>query len=152
MIYFAKEETKLRDAKWLVQCRRHNAIPDLGKSPGRGNCNPLQYSCLGNRRDRGAWGTTVHKAANSQTCLKQLSMHVCLCVSMCVQYSRNTGMRCCALLQGIFPPQGLNLHLLGLLHWQVSFVTTSTTWESQHTHTHACTHTHAHTDMHTDTF
>ena len=30
-------------------------IPASGSSPGEGNCNPLQYSCLGNPRDRGAW-------------------------------------------------------------------------------------------------
>ena len=35
---------------------------------------------------------------------------------------------CCALLQGIFLTQGLNLHLLPLLHWQAGFFTTSTTW------------------------
>ena len=36
------------------------SIPGLGKSPGGGNGNPLQYSCLGNVMDRGAWGATVH--------------------------------------------------------------------------------------------
>ena len=35
-------------------------IPGLGRSPGGGNGNPLQYSCLGNPTDRGAWWTTVH--------------------------------------------------------------------------------------------
>ena len=41
-------------------------IPGLGRSPGRGNGNPLQYSCLGNPMDRGAWWATVHKVAKSQ--------------------------------------------------------------------------------------
>ena len=36
------------------------AISGLGKSPGEGNGNPLQYSCLGNPMDIGAWQTTVH--------------------------------------------------------------------------------------------
>ena len=36
------------------------SIPGLGKSPGGGNGKPLQYSCLGNVMDRGAWGATVH--------------------------------------------------------------------------------------------
>ena len=36
------------------------AIPGLGRSPGEGNGNPLQYSCLGNPTDRGAWWATVH--------------------------------------------------------------------------------------------
>ena len=36
------------------------SIPKLGRSPGGGNGNPLQYSCLGNPMDRGAWRATVH--------------------------------------------------------------------------------------------
>jgi len=35
-------------------------IPGLGRSPGEGNGNPLQYSCLENPMDRGAWRATVH--------------------------------------------------------------------------------------------
>ena len=35
-------------------------IPGLGRSPGEGNGNLLQYSCLGNPVDRGAWWVTVH--------------------------------------------------------------------------------------------
>ena len=35
-------------------------IPESGRSPGEGNGNPLQYSCLGNPMDRGAWRATVH--------------------------------------------------------------------------------------------
>ena len=41
--------------------------PDLGRSPGGGNGNPLQYSCLGNPMDRGTWRATVHGVARSQT-------------------------------------------------------------------------------------
>ena len=41
-------------------------IPGLGRSPGEGNGNPLQYSCLGNPMDRGAWWATVHEIAKSQ--------------------------------------------------------------------------------------
>ena len=36
------------------------SIPGLGRSPGEGNGNPLQYSCLENPTDRGAWQATVH--------------------------------------------------------------------------------------------
>ena len=43
------------------------SIPRLGRSPGEGNGNLLQYSCLGNPMDRGAWQTTVHGVAKSQT-------------------------------------------------------------------------------------
>ena len=37
------------------------SIPGLGRSPGEGNINPLQYACLGNPMDRGAWQATVHE-------------------------------------------------------------------------------------------
>ena len=48
------------------------SIFDLGRSPGEGNGNLLQYSCLGNPVDRGAWWATIHGVAKSQT---RLSMH-----------------------------------------------------------------------------
>ena len=51
------------------------SIPGLGRSPGGGHGNPLQYSCLENPMDRGAWQTTVHRVANSRTRLKWLSTH-----------------------------------------------------------------------------
>ena len=40
-----------------------DSIPGLGRCPGEGNGNALQYSCLQNPMDRGAWGATVHGAA-----------------------------------------------------------------------------------------
>ena len=40
-------------------------IPGSGRSPGGGNGNPLQYSCLGNPMDRGAWRAAVHEVAKS---------------------------------------------------------------------------------------
>ena len=43
------------------------SIPEWGRSPGEGSGNPLQNSCLGNPMDRGAWWTTVHGVAKSQT-------------------------------------------------------------------------------------
>ena len=46
-----------------------------GRSPGGGHGKPLQYSCLQNPVDRGAWQATVHSVAKSQTQLKQLSIH-----------------------------------------------------------------------------
>ena len=42
-------------------------IPALGRSPGEGNGNPLQYSCLENPMDIGAWWATVHGVSKSQT-------------------------------------------------------------------------------------
>ena len=43
------------------------SIPELGRSPGEGNGYPLQYSCLENPLDRGAWWATVHGVTKSQT-------------------------------------------------------------------------------------
>ena len=51
-------------------------IPGLGRPPGEGHGNPLQYSCLENPIDRGAWRATVHGVMKSQTQLKWLSTHV----------------------------------------------------------------------------
>ena len=42
-------------------------IPELGRSPGEGNGNPLQYFCLENSMDRGAWWATVHGVTKSWT-------------------------------------------------------------------------------------
>ena len=42
-----------------------SSIPGLGRSPGEGNGYPLQYSCLENSMDRGAWQVTVHGVAES---------------------------------------------------------------------------------------
>ena len=46
----------------------------LGRSPRGGNDNPLQYSCLDNPMDKGAWQVTVYRVTRNQT---QLSMHAC---------------------------------------------------------------------------
>ena len=45
------------------------SIPGSGKFPGEGNGNPLQYSCLGNPMDRGAWQASVHGVVKSQILL-----------------------------------------------------------------------------------
>ena len=49
------------------------SIPELGRFPGEGNGSPLQYFCLENFMDRGAWWATVHGVAKSWT---WLSMHI----------------------------------------------------------------------------
>ena len=49
-------------------------IPGLGRSPGEGNGNPLQYSCLENPMDGGAWWATVHGVAKSQTRLSNFTL------------------------------------------------------------------------------
>ena len=52
-----------------------DSTPGLGRSPGGGHDNPLQYSCLENPMDRGAWRALVHRVAKSKTQLKRPSMH-----------------------------------------------------------------------------
>ena len=47
--------------------RDADSIPGSGRSPGGGNSNPLQYTCLKNSMDRGTWQATVHGVANSWT-------------------------------------------------------------------------------------
>ena len=49
------------------------SIPGLGRFPGGGHGNSLQYYCLENLMDRGAWWATVHRVAKSQTLLRRLS-------------------------------------------------------------------------------
>ena len=59
------------------QCTRFRRLefdPGSGRSPGGGNGNPFQYSCLGNPIDRGAWQATVHGVTKSQT---QLNENAC---------------------------------------------------------------------------
>ena len=71
--------------------RDPGSIPESGRSPGGGNDYPLQYSCLGNPTDRGAWRATVHGVAKSQTRLSELSahtllahlLHVCCLILLC---------------------------------------------------------------------
>ena len=53
-------------------------IPGLGRSPGEGNGNPLQYSCFENSVQRGDLWAAVHGVAQSRTRLRQLSMHACI--------------------------------------------------------------------------
>ena len=47
--------------------RDADSIPGLGRSSGVGNVNLLQYSCLENPMDSGAWWATIHRAVKSQT-------------------------------------------------------------------------------------
>ena len=57
------------------EVRDAGSIPGSGRSPGEGNGNPLQYSCLENPMEGGAWRATVHGVAKGQTQLKRLSAH-----------------------------------------------------------------------------
>ena len=53
-------------------------IPGLERSPREGNGNPLQYSCLENPMDGGAWLATVHGVTKSQTGLSHFHFHLCV--------------------------------------------------------------------------
>ena len=53
------------------------SIPESGRSPGGGPGVPLQYSCLENPMERGAWRATVHRVTKSRTRLSNLSRHAC---------------------------------------------------------------------------
>ena len=58
-----------------AKMKNMGSIHGLGRSPGEGNGNPLQYSCLENPMDRGTWWAIVHRVTKSQTQLKQLNTH-----------------------------------------------------------------------------
>ena len=110
------------------------SIPGLGRSPEEGNSSQLQYSCLGNAMDRGAWWATVHRVARVGHNLAHLIFIICK-VKVKVAQScptllrpprlwparllcpwhfpgKNTCVGCHFFLQGIFLTHGLNLHLL----------------------------------------
>ena len=75
--------------------RDMDSIPGLGRSPGEGHDNPLQYFCLQNPMDRGAWRATVHRVAECRTrlsdlaqhstfpCILSYSCHTCMCDIVC---------------------------------------------------------------------
>ena len=56
------------------------SISGLGRSPGEGNGNPLQYSCLENPMDRGAWWAAVHGVAKSRTWLSDFTHWLTQCL------------------------------------------------------------------------
>ena len=60
-------ENSLANAEYA---RDAGSVPGLGRSPGGGHGNPLQFSCLENSMDRGAWQATVHRVTKSGTWLK----------------------------------------------------------------------------------
>ena len=55
------------------------SIPGLGRSPGEGNGNSLQYSCLGNHTDRGAWWVTIHGVTKESDTTDQLNNNYLFC-------------------------------------------------------------------------
>ena len=70
------------EPRWLsgkestCQAGDMGSIPGSGRSPEEGNGNPLQYSCLGNPTDRGAWRATVHRGRKELDTTEQLNWTV----------------------------------------------------------------------------
>ena len=65
-------------AQWVKnppQCRRYGFDPWVGNIPWRRHGNPLQYSCLENPMDRGAWRAAVHRVTRTHIQLKQISAY-----------------------------------------------------------------------------
>ena len=101
------------------KCRRHKRRgfhPWVRKIRGGGHDNPLQYSCLEDPMDRGAWGATVHGIGKSQTRPKQLSTHT----HMFFKVSTNKEGRFCLLTRRVLLLR-FSLRLLGkVLAWGLS--------------------------------
>ena len=109
------------------QCRRYKrwvSIPGSGRFPGGGHGNPLQYSCLENSMDRGAWQATVYGVARSRT--------------------RRSNTR---------TPMHPHTHTLSHSYTDSHTLTLTHTCTHTDTHTHTLTHilihTHTHTHSHT---
>ena len=65
----------LRDKEPAGEAGDLDSVPGLSRSPGGGRGNPLQYSCLENPMDRGAWQATVHGIAKNWTTLNDEAQH-----------------------------------------------------------------------------
>ena len=75
--------------------RDSGSIPGSGRSPGGGNGNPLQCSCLENSMERGAWQATAHRVTKSRT---QLSMQACM-----LRFPSLNGNACCGYFVTVLP-------------------------------------------------
>ena len=104
------------------------SIPGSGRSSGGGHGNPLQYACLENPLDKGAWWATVHKVAKSQIWLKQLSKYP--------QNKREKNSLSNSRLTFWFWTKHLWVFCV------FCFLIIMKDFQCMHTWTHMCTHTH----------
>ena len=88
-------------------------IPGSGRSPGEGNSNPLQYSCLKNPMDGGAWEATVHRVAKSRTWLSDFTVTFWQC---------NVSCSCCIFPVPVLEPV-ISLGNLCFFYWSIVFET-----------------------------
>ena len=95
-------------------------IPGLGRSPGEGSGTLLQYSCLENTMDRGAWWATVYGVAKSQTGLNWLGMHATVRLRSLILSLLPFGMLKTCVLKTVLSIIGHELSNLRL--WQSSHV------------------------------
>ena len=128
-------------------------LPGLGRFPGGGHGNPLQYSCLGNLMDRGAWQATVHWVTESDT--TEVTSHTCIRVlfrefpsgsdSICLQCRRprfNHWVGKILWRQERLPTP---IFLPGEFHGQKRLVSYSPWGRKESDTTEQQTHTHRHT-------
>ena len=105
------------------------SVPGLGRSTGEANGYPLQYSCLENSMDRGAWQATVHGVAKSWTRLTTFHFHFSLCFVDMKKKKRHTlcSWDVCRLTQQFHPPPILYASVL------ITFISSSSSlnWESR---------------------
>ena len=76
MPHFCSDQEALSDKEPTHQCRRHRCKfnPWVGEIPWRRNSNPLQYTCLENPMDRGAWQAIVHGVAKELDTTERLTL------------------------------------------------------------------------------
>ena len=79
------------DKESASNARDLGSIPELGRFPGEGNGNPLQYSCLENPMDGRAWQATVHGVTKSQTRLSDFTLTFTLYSILLIQKNELPG-------------------------------------------------------------
>ena len=85
------------------------SIPELGRSPGEGNGNPLQYSCLENAMDRGAWQTTVHRVGRKELDMTERLTHTLVLAGLvCISNGKGT--------QALWVINWIPVHWLSIKH------------------------------------